>query len=120
MKVAETPPAYCSACFLSKPQARHVDFDVAFDGPTIQPDAGPMVAIDDLIVCEECLCAAAAHVGLSDQTELVAQVEQLQDANRVLAEKLRGLEDYASRMEAAVAAKPQSAGRQRATAKAAR
>lgn len=106
MKLAEIPPAYCSACFLSKPGLRHVDFDVAWDGPTFhQADDRPMVAIDDLVICEECLGAAAALLGLTDPGELGAQLEQLQAANRVLVEELRGLEEYANRMEAAIVAK---------------
>lgn len=124
MRIAETPPAYCSGCFQSKPDLSHVDFDVAWDGPTvvegITNSDGELsnriaVTIDDLILCVDCVCAAAAHAGMVDPDVQTAELEQLRAANQTLVEKLRGLEEYANRMEAAVAAKPQAtAKRQKA------
>jgi hypothetical protein len=115
MRLAEPAPAACSACHLSQPNLRHVDFQAAYDGPMFPggvagadgeiTDAVP-VSIDDLIICERCLCAAAAHVGLSDPGEMLAELEQLHAANQTIAEKVRGLEQYIGRLEAAIAAKP--------------
>lgn len=124
MRLTEVPPAACSACFLAQPELRHVDFDVAWDGPMFPggvagadgEQAGVAVSIDDLILCENCLRAAAAHVGMTDPAETAAELEQLREANRVLAEKHRGLEDYAAQLEQAVAAKPSAAARRRAPA----
>lgn len=105
MRVADTAPAYCSGCFQSKPAERHIDFDVAWDGPTITEAV--TVAIDDLILCEDCLKAAAKLIGMADPAADQAELEQLRASNQHLVEKVRGLEDYAGRMEAAVAAKPE-------------
>lgn len=115
MKLAETPPAACSGCFQAKPEMRHVDFDVAWDGPTVSDGVmgqdGEVLhtlhaSIDDLVLCEDCLRDAGRLVGLTNPEQLAAELEQLQASNQVLVEKYRGLEEYAARMEAAVAAKP--------------
>jgi hypothetical protein len=120
MRVAETAPAACSACYLAQPELRHVDFEAAWDGPMF-PDGvanadGEIadhvpVSIDDLIICEHCLCAAAAHVGMADPDQTLAELEQLRDVNQTIAEKNRGLEDYVATLEAAIKAKPQPAQR---------
>lgn len=114
MRVADIAPAYCSGCFQSKPQMRHIDFQVAWDGPTIKEGLATgdgvqheiAVTIDDLILCEECVCAAAAHVGMVDPGKESAELAQMREINERLVERNRGLEDYASKMEAAVSARP--------------
>lgn len=125
MKVAETPPAACSCCFQAKPQMTHVDFEVAWDGPTVTDgildEDGQVVhtlttAIDDMVVCEECLCAAAALVGMVNPTVQAEELEQLRQANQTLVERLRGLEDYNAKLGAAVAARPEPAKRKRQAA----
>lgn len=64
MAVHETEtPAYCSACFSQNPQLRHVDFDAAWDGPVLDHESGIKQVIDDLILCEECIGAAARLLG---------------------------------------------------------
>lgn len=126
MRIAETPPAACSSCFQSKPEMVHVDFEVAWDGPTVTDgildEDGRLAhtlttAIDDMILCRECLCAAAALAGMVDPTVQTAELEQLREANQVLAEKLRGLEDYNAKLGAAIAARPEqpAAKRKRTT-----
>lgn len=114
MRTAEPAPAFCSGCFQARPDMLHVDFEVAWDGPVIQDGVATgdgatqtvSTSIDDLMLCEKCVRAAAAHVGMVDPGVQAAELEQLREINERLVEKNRGLEDYASRMEAAVAAKP--------------
>lgn len=115
MRVSHTPPAYCSGCFQSKPGMTHVDMDVAWDGPVIsekiatgdgQASHMAAVSIDDLVLCEECVRAAAALIGMVDPDTQTAELEQLKESTRVLAERVRGLEDYNAKLGAAVAAKP--------------
>lgn len=122
MRVAQVAPAACSGCFLAKPELVHVDFEVAWDGPTF-PDGvmtgdGVIVnvvaaQIDDLVLCEECLRAAAAHVGLSDPDEAKADLEQIRTVNQTLAEKNLGLAEYVKRLEQALAVRPEPKPAQR-------
>lgn len=115
MRAAESAPAYCSGCFQSRPEMRHVDLEVAWDGPTLTEGVATgegiqntvAVTIDDLVLCEECVRCAAGLIDMVDPDTQSAELEQLRESNRLLVEKVRGLEDYASRMEAAVAARPE-------------
>jgi hypothetical protein len=74
MRVALQNPAYCSACFGARPGEKHIDFEAAYDGPVINSDAGIKVAIDDLVICEKCLIAAASLIGLTNADELRAEI----------------------------------------------
>ena len=83
-------PAYCSACFSAKPQMRHIDFECVWDGPVINVEDGIRVQVDDLIVCEDCLSAAAARLDIANAgaariSELENRVFEL-DARRAHAE----------------------------------
>lgn len=118
MRLTETAPAACSCCYQAKPDQPHVDFEVAYDGPTIpgqviQGDGdvtnGVPVVIDDLILCEQCLRSAAGLVGMVNPDETQAELEQLRESNRLLTEKLRGQEDYTSKLQTALGAKPEPA-----------
>ena len=71
MKLALTPPAYCAGCFQHYTDERHVDFEAAYDGPVIPGTPSP-VPIDDLILCERCVKAAA------DKLDLKGQIEELE------------------------------------------
>lgn len=97
MRLAETLPVRCSACFGQKVGQLHVDFEAAWDGPILNDD-GMRVSIDDLFICEECLRDAAAllpenaevltYVAELEQavTRWEAYAERMQDANRKLVE----------------------------------
>ena len=124
MRVAETPPAFCSACFGQYPDRRHVDFDVAWDGPTVPggvmtPEgvqSGITVTIDDMVVCDGCLTAAGRLVGLEPAGETVAKLDQALAEAAVLRERLAGQADYIGKLEAAQAARlPVSSGSSRST-----
>jgi hypothetical protein len=85
-RIAETPPVRCSGCGLQQPHVRHVDFDVAWDGPVIQGgvvlfdgERSPTVPvpIDDLILCEPCVVQAGRLLGLEPQDQTT--IQQLED-----------------------------------------
>lgn len=70
-RLAPKPP-YCASCFQQK-SVRHVDFEAAYDGPVIP--GSPHVAIDDLILCEDCLAEAFA---ILDPENLKATIRELE------------------------------------------
>jgi hypothetical protein len=113
--LAEPAPPHCSGCFQQKPQTRHVDFGAAYDGPALPALEGSVgvVAhvIEDLILCEDCLATAAEVVGLVRAEKLQAALDQAEAANRELAMKLAGMGDYAAKLEAALAVKPEPVNR---------
>jgi hypothetical protein len=93
--IAEPAPPRCSGC----------------DGPVV-PAAENVAGlvghvIDDLILCETCITEAAQLVGLGNAAALTAERDQLEAGNRELRAKLAGFEDYAAKLEAALAAKPE-------------
>lgn len=110
MKLAETPPTHCSVCFGQYVERRHVDFEVAWDGPVLKDEvaggAGTTdVSIDDIIVCEECLKLAAAVIGLKDPDEMAEYAEAQEKRVDELLEKVRGLERHNGKLEEALASK---------------
>ncbi|UTI65615.1 hypothetical protein NBH00_05240 [Paraconexibacter antarcticus] len=101
------PPTACASCFGQYPERRHVDFGAAYDGPTVEGDS-PLagvttVAIDDLIICEECLCAAAALLGLRDDGETATEVERLTAQVDDLRARNLGALDYIRRVDEEIA-----------------
>jgi hypothetical protein len=69
--------AYCSSCFASKPQMRHVDLEAYYDGPAIKQENGDYVGVDDLIICEDCLKSAGLVVDLYPAAELKTENVEL-------------------------------------------
>lgn len=119
MKLTETPPVRCSACFGQYTDRQHVDFEAAWEGPTFKDGiVGPdgeitnsiLVSIDDLIICDDCLRAAAALLGLKDPDELAEYTEQLEKQRDELLEKVRGHEQHAKNLEASLASQRELAG----------
>lgn len=102
IRLAETPPPACAACNGQYPERRHVDFGASYDGPVL--DGAKAMQIDDLIVCEECLSAAAALIGTSP--EQIERERQAKERAENTAQRLAGALDYIAKLEAAVAAKP--------------
>lgn len=109
MNLAEQPPPYCSSCYGAYPERPHIDFEATWDGPVIDHEAGTRQAIDDLIVCEECLAQAAGLLGYAppatdERDETIAALEQ-----RVadLTERLRSAEHYAQQIEDAISQRSQ-------------
>lgn len=82
--IAEHPPVACSSCGGQYTDRTHVDFGSAGDYGMAAVEGvagGKLVSLDDLVVCEECLTAAASLIGLGD-------VEDAEERNRALNERL--------------------------------
>jgi hypothetical protein len=77
MKVANPNPAFCSSCFQQRIGMLHIDFEVAWDGPVISLD-GLRISCDDMIVCQECMIAAAGLLGFvhEDNPDLQGRLEE--------------------------------------------
>jgi hypothetical protein len=87
------------SCGGQYPDRRHVDFGSAGDYgmvPSQNVAGGKMVSVDDLVVCDECLTAAAAVLGLGDTTEAEQRIdrlnERLTDTGQRLGKALDALE----------------------------
>lgn len=99
-------PIYCSSCFNSQ-DIRHVDFDAACDRGYGKTEAVE-VALDDLILCENCVKEAAMVLGIEDSTSLKAELD---DTERKLAveRKLREqAQRYSDTMEEALSVRPEA------------
>lgn len=105
IRVADVAPSHCASCFSQKPEAMHVDFNAAWDGPTFRGEvagAPIVVTVDDLVICEECLTAAAK---LLPDNLYAAELEQLEEENVGLRERLTGALQYIAKLEEAQEAK---------------
>ncbi|NBT35695.1 MAG: hypothetical protein EBT03_09190 [Betaproteobacteria bacterium] len=81
----------CAACYSSSAE-RYVDFDAAFDGPVL--DNG--MQIDDLILCENCVRAAAQVLELNTHKEAVETALREAEEARKKSEEWQA---YAKRLE---------------------
>lgn len=105
-------PLYCSACYGQYPDRTYVDFDAECDrgygDQLIQGQSQgevsnqPAIQMDWLILCDQCIRAAAPFVGLEDGTELNAKLEALERHNEVLRKDYDKAQKYADRMEEAL------------------
>jgi hypothetical protein len=114
LKIPDTPPVRCSSCFGQYVERRHVDFEAAWEGPTFKEgivgeggeiENGILVSVDDLIICEDCLKAAAALLGLKDPDELAEYAETLEKRVDELLEQVRGYELHTQNLESSIASK---------------
>lgn len=120
MKIANPNPPLCSGCYAQKPNAVHVDFEAAWDGPNFKDGVmgengevsnGIPVSIDDLVLCADCL--KAAHALLPADEDEQAEVERLAVRVAELEGEAVGREEYVGKLEAAFESKQD---RQRAKA----
>ncbi len=93
--LAERPPVACASCNGQYPDRQHVDFGAGYDGPVLNEAEvianGTMnMQIDELIICDECLRAAAALLGLAEPGEMRGLLEDMQERNTELTERLNG------------------------------
>lgn len=104
MKLADTAPAFCAACYGQKPDERHVDFEAAFDGHVVKPagDGYDAVAVDDLVLCEPCLRAAFE---LLPDLEAAGREEALRERVRELERAVDRSENARARMREALNAR---------------
>jgi hypothetical protein len=106
IRLCETPPFVCSSCGGQYVDRQHVDFNAAWDGPVMDTSqvAGMVrVSIDELVICDECLRAAAKLLGLVDPGELAAENATLERRNQELVERTTGALQYVQKLEAALA-----------------
>jgi hypothetical protein len=94
IREAETPVG-CASCGGQYPDRRHIDFSAAYDGAVLNQkevlESGVTpVQIDDLILCDECVRAAAALLGLVDPDDLGRVNASVMEANEELGERLTG------------------------------
>jgi hypothetical protein len=101
-RLAPVIPHACSGCFQQKLGARHVDFDVAYDGPSMMNPQGGHQPIDDLILCEDCLLEAGRHVGLGPVEEHEAREVAAKEAAALAESRARDAEARLAAMESAI------------------
>jgi hypothetical protein len=102
MRLAHVTPPACSGCFQQKLTVRHVDFDVAYDGPSMMNPQGGHQPIDDLILCEDCLRTAGALVGLGD-VDVAGKLREVAELNAKAAnERADAAESRLAAMETAL------------------
>lgn len=113
MRIAESIPSACSACYGQYVTRRHIDFESSWDGPVISEgimgENGVIaqrvpVSIDELVICEDCLSAAARMLGMDFKH--AEKLKELRDAVQAAEERARGLEVHNQQMAAALASKP--------------
>lgn len=102
IRIAERPPAMCSACFGQYPDRHHIDFGASWDGPVL--DGAHRVSIDELIICENCIEIAASLFGLTADGSI--EIARILKATKQTAVDLVSAHKYIELLEAAVAAKP--------------
>lgn len=105
IRLAERPPVACSSCNGQYTDRRHVDFGAAYDGPVLPSGAETRgvvgIAVDDLIVCDECLTAAARLIGMEDATQSREAMDALTARAEEMSERLAGAIAYINRLEQA-------------------
>lgn len=97
-------PQYCSSCFRQDSRIQHIDFNSACDRGWYGGDAATEVAMDDLILCENCVREGANLLGMilpdSDRT---ADLERKLD---IAEKKAKQAQNYADTMEEALNKRP--------------
>jgi hypothetical protein len=97
-------PIHCSACFGQYPERRHIDFDAACDRGYGE---GPVpIAMDDLVLCEECVREGAQHLGMIDGERWQTREAALVEENALLKESKEEAVAYAELMERTLAKRP--------------
>ncbi len=100
IRIAASIPAACSACFGQYVDRLHVDFSAAFDGPVLYgKDGSTLAAVDELVICDECMRAAAKVLGLEEPGDMVDQIESLDTRLTENSEKLAGALVYIRKLE---------------------
>lgn len=106
--IAEVNPPRCSSCYSQKPDLRHVDFSAYYDGPVVPAAEGEgvvQVAIDDLVICEQCLKEAAELVGMGDTEREREEIQRLRYELEAAAEREAAAVRLVSQLEKAAEAR---------------
>lgn len=107
IREVDVPPVACASCNGQYPDRRHVDFGAGYEGAALPPEAISGIAgakvhhVDDLIICDECLTAAATVLGLGDLEEAREVIAGHEERIGELGEKLAGAVAYISQLEKA-------------------
>ena len=100
VRILEYPPVYCSACWCAQPEKRHVDFnsdnDQGYGGKDAFDDG---IAYDNLQLCEDCMKAGAALVGMVDSSDRDQEIAKLETENDRLKREARQAQNYADTLE---------------------
>jgi hypothetical protein len=97
-------PMYCAACFNQRPELRHIDFDAATDRGYGAEEA-TRVAMDDLILCENCVREGARLLSMVDRDDQT--IATLQRKLDVAEKAKRQAQNYADTMEEALSKRPE-------------
>lgn len=89
MRIALVPPVQCSVCFQQNPQNEHVDMESSYDGPILDV-SGARLSIDNIVVCEVCIRAAA---------RLLPENRALDERVLLLENELRNTLDYVAKVQ---------------------
>lgn len=100
-----TRVVFCSSCFNQQPELRHVDFKAACDRG-YGNDEAIKIAMDDLILCENCVKEACMVLGIEDSHTLKAKVLNLQRRLDRTEKAQRQAQRYADTMEEALQHRP--------------
>lgn len=102
IRLTDTRPP-CSACFNQHfDGTRYVDFDAANDRGFSNG-----IALDDLILCEQCVKRAAIEVGYGDMAEAEVRLKDLDLAFEREKYRADQLEKYAGELELAFDQRPE-------------
>lgn len=100
-KIADVPPSACAACFGQYTDRRHVDFEAAWDGPVL--DGSVKVAIDDLVICENCLRDGFNVLQFEAEAERITALEVEREQMQA---HIREQGEHIQKLEAAMATRP--------------
>lgn len=99
-------PQYCSSCMNQNPNVRHIDFEAACDRGWYGGDPALRVTMDDLVICEDCLKAAATLLEWMPTKEAIDRITNLEHRVGEEAKRADKAEAYAERMEDAFKHRP--------------
>jgi hypothetical protein len=105
-RLLEFPPVYCSACWCSFPDKRHVDYSCDND-QGYGDDPNNKVPYDNLQLCEDCMKHGAQLVGMVDGSEREALVHDQELTIDRLKRELRQSQTFADNLESAFEHRPE-------------
>ncbi len=95
-------PQYCSACFGQDSSIRHLDFNASCDRGWYGQDPATNIAMDDLIICENCWKAGAPILDYAPKSDYEERISSLEADNDRKERELKQARNYADTMEEAL------------------
>lgn len=99
IRLAAFVPVLCSVCFNQRPEVRHVDCDAATDRGWYAENTDLPVAIENIVVCEDCAREIGNVIGMTDDAELKAENAALSIERDTLRRERDKAQEYADRLE---------------------